>query len=270
MNIKNFTIDLLDKNLPDFAINAKWGAVNFELEKYLLEEGYHSLDEVPNTEPSEPLDDKSLDEKFVWMPFHKSNGRILLMLPLPDKDSKMFDELKSRVCIIDGKTIIGVGQFLGLSAEHEYYQFNFSPDLIPSSAKLLYDNEKISLEEPGKRLGNGIKERFFAEGGAGLQISGGGGSSEPGIPLPGAPQGFLWKPVSDSTGTLAVLVPENGGHGGCIVNGDSGKFTGTGNGGRAHYRFGKPGGAYPMNTTCATARGTFIIPNPALRYEGAG
>jgi len=64
--------------------------------------------------------------------------------------------------------------------------------------------------------------------------------------------GFLFKPVSDSDGKLAVLLPPNlaglvqsvslvGANGEVI---ESGRYAGNGNGGRDHYRFTKPGGQY--------------------------
>lgn len=64
---------------------------------------------------------------------------------------------------------------------------------------------------------------------------------------------FLWKPVSDSDGKLAVLLPSS-------LTGDvskvtieapdgkvigQGRFSGVGNGEREHYRFSQAGGSYP-------------------------
>jgi hypothetical protein len=69
--------------------------------------------------------------------------------------------------------------------------------------------------------------------------------------------GFLFKPVSDSDGKLAVLLPPNlaglvqsvslvGANGEVI---ESGRYAGNGNGGRDHYRFTKPGGQYSDGLT---------------------
>ncbi len=77
-------------------------------------------------------------------------------------------------------------------------------------------------------------------GGSGIGPVGGGG-------------GFLWKPVSDSTGKLAVLLPPQytGQVRGVYVASpsgaalESGGFSAVANGGREHYRFSKPGGGYP-------------------------
>ncbi len=69
--------------------------------------------------------------------------------------------------------------------------------------------------------------------------------------------GFLFKPVSDSDGRLAILLPPNlagqvqsvslVGPNGEII--ESGRYSGNGNGGRDHYRFTKPGGQYPDGLT---------------------
>jgi hypothetical protein len=66
--------------------------------------------------------------------------------------------------------------------------------------------------------------------------------------------GFLWKPVSDKNGDLAILIPKQL-TGKVkevrIINPDGtksvakGKYSGVGNGNREHYRFTKPGGGYP-------------------------
>ena len=181
--------------------------------------------------------------------------------------------------------IIGIAKPIGMDDQFEYYMFDFGADIVPIGAILHYDSQQIRILEPLKILGNGIKERFIAEGGMGYIIGQGGGAggaagaggfggggfgggSKGGNPI-SAPAGFLWKPVSDSTGKLAVLVPERS-RSSCIVNGESGAWGGIGNGSRAHYRFSKPGGAYGDGVTVQTSVGTFIIPHGALRYEGNG
>jgi len=77
---------------------------------------------------------------------------------------------------------------------------------------------------------------------------GGGSHSES-----GGSSGFLYKPVSDTTGKLVVLMPSK--LAGMIAGVklydpsgnllESGQHTGNGNGGRDHYRFKKAGAAYP-------------------------
>ena len=69
----------------------------------------------------------------------------------------------------------------------------------------------------------------------------------------GGSGGFLYKPVSDNTGKLVVLMPSKLAG---MISGvkiydpagnilESGRYTGNGNGGRDHYRFKKTGAAYP-------------------------
>ncbi len=66
--------------------------------------------------------------------------------------------------------------------------------------------------------------------------------------------GFLWKPVSDKDGKLAVLLPPHltgKVRAVAILSPDgsrtlqSGRYSGNGNGGREHFRFSKPGGEFP-------------------------
>lgn len=73
--------------------------------------------------------------------------------------------------------------------------------------------------------------------------------------------GFLWKPVSDSTGKLAVLLPPAyaGNAVSCTLVGPDGRVLATGadggvaNGDRQHYRFDKPGAKYPPGTRVVVA-----------------
>ena len=65
--------------------------------------------------------------------------------------------------------------------------------------------------------------------------------------------GFLWKPVSDSSGKLVVLLPPQytgqvsaqyvASPDGTPI--EQGSFSAVGNGGREHFRYSKPGGGYP-------------------------
>jgi hypothetical protein len=69
----------------------------------------------------------------------------------------------------------------------------------------------------------------------------------------GGSGGFLYKPVSDTTGKLVVLMPSKlaGMVAGVKIYDpagnllESGRYTGNGNGGRDHYRFKRTGAAYP-------------------------
>lgn len=98
---------------------------------------------------------------------------------------------------------------------------------------------------------------------------------------PNAPAGFLWKPVSDSDGNLAILLPPR--MTGKVVavrvlspDGqvlEEGRHGGVGNGGREHFRFKRPGGAFPPNCQVQIlmkdgSQQTIPIPNPGVRNEG--
>ncbi|MBS2036376.1 hypothetical protein JST97_15405 [bacterium] len=95
-----------------------------------------------------------------------------------------------------------------------------------------------------------------------------------------APIGFLWKPVSDSDGKLAILLPPqfNGKVSGVTVtspDGQSatGRSSGVGNGDRQHFRFNRPGSAFAPGTVVSIAlrdgRSQQIpIQNPSMRNEG--
>ncbi|MEZ4752874.1 MAG: hypothetical protein R3A13_00980 [Bdellovibrionota bacterium] len=74
----------------------------------------------------------------------------------------------------------------------------------------------------------------------------------------GIPDGFLWKPESDSDGRLVVLLPKNwtgkaaevkilSPDGKKLI--ETGRYTSIANGFRQHYRFNKSGGGYPNNAT---------------------
>lgn len=98
------------------------------------------------------------------------------------------------------------------------------------------------------------------------------------------PSGFLWKPISDSTGTLAILLPPGmtGAAVSCtLLSPDGttvvgrGRDGGVGNGGRQHFRFDRPGAEYPAGVIVAiTMRDGSVhqirIARPAARIEGQG
>ena len=78
-------------------------------------------------------------------------------------------------------------------------------------------------------------------------------SAGPTVRVQGAGSGFLWKPISDSDGKLAVLLPQEltGKVSGVKILSPSGEAvatgrnTGVGNGDREHFRFDRQGGAFP-------------------------
>ena len=95
--------------------------------------------------------------------------------------------------------------------------------------------------------------------------------------------GFLFKPVSDSDGKLAILLPPRlTGLADSVrllsPSGDvleTGRYSGNGNGGREHFRFTKPGAGYPDGLTVeVTLKGgsivRYIIEETSERNEGGG
>jgi len=84
--------------------------------------------------------------------------------------------------------------------------------------------------------------------------------------------GFLWKPESDSDGSLVILFPskytvkfES-----VAVDGEEGAFSAFANGDRQHWRFSKSGGEY-TGSVVITDQGKsceFVVINPSERFEG--
>lgn len=99
-----------------------------------------------------------------------------------------------------------------------------------------------------------------------------------------APTGFLWKPFSDSDGLLAILLPTlftGNALSVEIISPDgttvlaTGRPAGVGNGGREHFRFNRPGDAFPPGcqvrvTTRDGSVAQYTIPSPGIRNEGRG
>jgi hypothetical protein len=91
--------------------------------------------------------------------------------------------------------------------------------------------------------------------------------------------GFLFKPISDSDGKLAILSTERlaGKISEVVLKlGDkeieTGRYTGNGNGGRDHFRFSKSGGNYPKDLVVEMVlkngeRVKYDIPDPSRRYD---
>lgn len=115
------------------------------------------------------------------------------------------------------------------------------------------------------------------------QSSGAAGGSNSGKAVGGraGPAGFLWKPISDSTGKLAILLPSGltGKVRGVSILGpdsrviEAGRNGGVGNGGREHFRFSKPGGTYPAGSIVAITLNDgsvqrIKIDRPGVRIEG--
>jgi len=85
--------------------------------------------------------------------------------------------------------------------------------------------------------------------------------------------GILWKPVSESDGKLAVLIPSSMGaqkvsvldsSGNLIENG---RYVGRTNPNRPTYRFGRPGGSFPVPCLLRVGSRTYNVPNGRQRYQ---
>lgn len=100
-----------------------------------------------------------------------------------------------------------------------------------------------------------------------------------GNPLDG-PEGFLFKPVSDTRGTLVVLLPKQmtGNIESMVLKALSGEelergvFSGVANGDREHFRFTKPGSQYPRDLVVEVklrdgSYKTYNIEDPSRRYD---
>ncbi|MCA8971291.1 MAG: hypothetical protein KDC95_15980 [Planctomycetes bacterium] len=92
--------------------------------------------------------------------------------------------------------------------------------------------------------------------------------------------GFLWKPVSETTGQLVTLLPPEmtGKVAGVVLrdaNGqvlEQGDYASVANGGREHFRFDQPGAAYPPGVTVEVqltdgSTKSYRIPDPSMRAE---
>ena len=155
--------------------------------------------------------------------------------------------------------------------------------LLASAAVGKLDSGEVTAETRSLSEESVTKAAFLSGVGA-VGAATVGGTSETGVataasPVDG-PNGFLFKPVSDSTGKLAVLAPESladmivstvlkDAEGNKI---EEGTYSGNGNGGRDHYRFSKPGGSYPPNLSVEItlkngAVKSYTIPDPSKRYD---
>jgi hypothetical protein len=105
------------------------------------------------------------------------------------------------------------------------------------------------------------------------------GGAPAGNPLDG-PEGFLFKPVSDTRGTLVVLLPKQmtGNIESVVLKALSGEeierglFSGVANGDREHFRFTKPGSQYPRDLVVEVklkdgSYRTYNIEDPSRRYD---
>ena len=101
--------------------------------------------------------------------------------------------------------------------------------------------------------------------------SSGGSSSSSSGSGSGPSGGFVWKPISESNGKLAVILPAS------YVNVTSIRISGArsesssrsaiANGGRPHFRFSMPGAAYGKNITVSGGGRTWRIADGSKRVE---
>lgn len=100
-----------------------------------------------------------------------------------------------------------------------------------------------------------------------------------GNPLDGA-EGFLFKPISETRGTLVVLLPKEmtGNIESLVLKSltgeeiEKGSFSSVANGDREHFRFTKPGAEYPKDLVVEVklkdgSVKTYSIPDPSQRYD---
>ncbi len=100
-----------------------------------------------------------------------------------------------------------------------------------------------------------------------------------GNPLDGA-EGFLFKPISETRGTLVVLLPKEmtGNIESLVLKSltgeeiEKGSFSSVANGDREHFRFTKPGAEYPKDLVVEVKLKdgnvkTYSIPDPSQRYD---
>lgn len=151
-------------------------------------------------------------------------------------------------------------------------------DMLKKIMELLQMLLQQQKGEKGAEAAGGAAKSGGGEGGAkGGSKAGGAEKSE----KVDGPNGFLWKPKSESDGNLVVLLPPNlkGKVDSVSIKDANGNTVGTGkfsgdakNGGRPHFRFDKPGAAYGNNLTveAKTSDGrtvTFPINSGAARND---
>lgn len=89
----------------------------------------------------------------------------------------------------------------------------------------------------------------------------------------GQAKAILWKPVSDNTGKLAVLLPNDMGTpvvAVCSMAGEiieTGDFQGLSNPDRATYRFDNPGSSFPTPCLLKVGDVFYLVKTPATRLE---
>lgn len=85
------------------------------------------------------------------------------------------------------------------------------------------------------------------------------------------PNGFLWKPISESNGNLVVLFPTEYSvkFESVVIDGEQGRFADFANGNRQHWRFSKPGSQYLGRVVAESMNGECVwqVSNPSERQD---
>lgn len=166
--------------------------------------------------------------------------------------------------------------------------FNPFPSYIDSFVKMFQQLIKIIMQLLKGGAGNKAADADKGAGKAGGKDDAKGGGADPqmknvggrmAVPVDG-PQGFLFKPASDSDGKLVVLVPKQcqGNVASVKVKDESGKvlsngtLKGTFGDGRDIFRFDKAGASLPKNVTVEVTMKDgsvkkYPIGDPSKRYD---
>jgi hypothetical protein len=143
------------------------------------------------------------------------------------------------------------------------------------------DPDKVAAEKEAMMAGQADPEQAAeAAPAAPAQTRAAGASVPKGPTMNLYGDGFLWKPVSETTGKLVTLFPpEMTGQIESVVlrdaNGqviEQGDYASVANGGREHFRFAQAGGAYPPGVTVEVqlkdgSTKNYEIPKPSMRVE---
>lgn len=148
-----------------------------------------------------------------------------------------------------------------------------------SDATIAFLEINQALEKARERIESYAKEAAKLRELDGVTQVSGTTSSGSGNPLDGS-EGFLFKPISDTRGTLVVLLPKDltGNIESLVLKTitgeevEKGSFSGVNNGDREHFRFTKPGAEYPKDLVVEVKLKdgnikTYNIPDPSQRYD---
>lgn len=148
--------------------------------------------------------------------------------------------------------------------------------LVNQLEKIIADYVDGNRAYTERRLG---ERTVLAAVGSGAAAAASGSSAGEGVPVDGA-NGFLFKPVSDTSGKLVILLPSSMTHDVRAVNlktssgklVEAGQYAGIGNGNREHFRYNMPGSGYPKDLVVEVTLNNgktvnYKIPDPSQRYD---